>query len=749
MQAMAMAMAGAGPATARSGSAAVAADGVTTAKSARERDGLPEFGSTLLAKLGAAALYPQAQGNAAELSAQAQTNWEEASQTAAVKQQRVQQSEFDGRTLREPIAEPDIVPATAVQSQPNRNQPVTGLGRGLSVAVASDRSRKSLESGVSLSQSEAALHRSPAAVKSGADSRVAAGNRATTGSHGPSATEDTAAASSPPAPLQPAAPTGGQPIPVPAACWTSIPAPALFPPASPSSSSPLSLTLSLARSGSGSSLATLSGANLHALTSAAVEGDEWSGQTAEGLRSGANARTSGLTAQSMPSEVVNQSGGNGSRPSLASLGSSGESALPLSATELLAGGHSFLGDSPTGAIPTERSRGLEASLSSAATATSEANGASTVGMSALGQLTQAAKAGGQGGSSPVPAVSSSNAAGDVLPEAVTSTALQEKGVLAQPWVKAGRATGEVAESGSKAESEEGSLRAAASPSGSGGSLGAGLPPGSATRSAPAADFAALAPAASIFISEPLAPQRQAGRPQEPSSGIHRASTSAGAATPSAGSLNLVPAGTIPGLHGAVGDGANGRLATEGRGSTPASRDLFSEIDRSGSPAPAALTGNSRMVAVGVEDPAHGWLEVRAGGSSGQVTASLNAASPEAHAALHAQLAGMSAYLAEHDIGLRSLEITSHAGGGSSHLAGGDTGQGAPAGAQSGEGQGSAGRGGGGFGDSSGRSSSEGSRQAEPVEGMLTKQSSSAAGDLPSSAVVANAPRSPHLISVRV
>jgi hypothetical protein len=87
-------------------------------------------------------------------------------------------------------------------------------------------------------------------------------------------------------------------------------------------------------------------------------------------------------------------------------------------------------------------------------------------------------------------------------------------------------------------------------------------------------------------------------------------------------------------------------------------------------APAAAHSSARSVAVGVEDPAHGWIEVRAQGAAGQVSASLSAASPEAHAALRAQLPGMAAYLAEREVGVRSLGMGAEAGGFTGHAGAG-------------------------------------------------------------------------------
>jgi len=120
-------------------------------------------------------------------------------------------------------------------------------------------------------------------------------------------------------------------------------------------------------------------------------------------------------------------------------------------------------------------------------------------------------------------------------------------------------------------------------------------------------------------------------------------------------------------HSGTGSG----LATEDRGSgtVTLSADLWSRMDAAGAPPPASSNGSPRMFAVGIDDPGHGWIEVRAQGVPGQVTASLTAASPEAHSALHAQLPSMAQYLAEREIAVRNLAVGSHSSGDAGAFAG--------------------------------------------------------------------------------
>ena len=86
-------------------------------------------------------------------------------------------------------------------------------------------------------------------------------------------------------------------------------------------------------------------------------------------------------------------------------------------------------------------------------------------------------------------------------------------------------------------------------------------------------------------------------------------------------------------------------------------ELLTHMDSGGTVSASGVRLSPHAVEVGIEDPAHGWIEVRAQGVAGQVTASLNADSADARAALHAQLPGMAQYLAEHDLGVRDLGVS--------------------------------------------------------------------------------------------
>jgi len=130
------------------------------------------------------------------------------------------------------------------------------------------------------------------------------------------------------------------------------------------------------------------------------------------------------------------------------------------------------------------------------------------------------------------------------------------------------------------------------------------------------------------------------------------------------------AGLAPG-HAASGPAARAGIpAAPQAGEGLARGGALERMDGAGPAAASVGHLPARAVAVGVEDPAHGWIEVRAQGAAGQVSASLSAASPEAHAALRAQLPGMAAYLAEREVGVRSLAMGAEAGGFAGHAGAG-------------------------------------------------------------------------------
>ncbi len=93
------------------------------------------------------------------------------------------------------------------------------------------------------------------------------------------------------------------------------------------------------------------------------------------------------------------------------------------------------------------------------------------------------------------------------------------------------------------------------------------------------------------------------------------------------------------------------------GAHGASSDAFAALDSG----PAAEQGvllhaAPHQVAVGVTDPALGWVEVRAQRIAGQVAAALSTSSASSHAALSAVLPSMASYLQEHHAGVQHVHV---------------------------------------------------------------------------------------------
>jgi hypothetical protein len=138
----------------------------------------------------------------------------------------------------------------------------------------------------------------------------------------------------------------------------------------------------------------------------------------------------------------------------------------------------------------------------------------------------------------------------------------------------------------------------------------------------------------------------------------------------------------------VGQGPAGPLRAENsldsgtrQGAAVASEATpFQHLD-AGAPPVALLHGTPHQIAVGVHDPSLGWLEVQTQSSAGHISATLTAASVEAHASLAAQAPAITQYLADREVSVHSLHVHTQAG----------TQNGASGGEQSQSGSGNAGR----------------------------------------------------------
>ncbi|QNI34160.1 flagellar hook-length control protein FliK [Alloacidobacterium dinghuense] len=113
------------------------------------------------------------------------------------------------------------------------------------------------------------------------------------------------------------------------------------------------------------------------------------------------------------------------------------------------------------------------------------------------------------------------------------------------------------------------------------------------------------------------------------------------------------------------------------GTAASEADPFQRLDAVESPA-TLLHTSSHQIAVGVHDPALGWVEVQTQSSAGHVSATLTADSTEAHASLAAQAPSITQYLADRNVPVHSLNVHTQgdmqsgaSGGGQSQSAPGD------------------------------------------------------------------------------
>ena len=112
-------------------------------------------------------------------------------------------------------------------------------------------------------------------------------------------------------------------------------------------------------------------------------------------------------------------------------------------------------------------------------------------------------------------------------------------------------------------------------------------------------------------------------------------------------------------------------ASVGKNVVSSDASPFQRLD-SGETAPTLLHSSAHQIAVGVHDPALGWLEVQTQSSAGHISATLTAASTDAHANLTAAMPAITQFLADRNVPLHSLNVDtqgSAAGGGQSQQPG--------------------------------------------------------------------------------
>jgi len=157
----------------------------------------------------------------------------------------------------------------------------------------------------------------------------------------------------------------------------------------------------------------------------------------------------------------------------------------------------------------------------------------------------------------------------------------------------------------------------------------------------------------------------------------------GETAPPAVDLSTLARG-VTGAGGVVSMPIASASASSGATSAPDSRETFATLDAAGSTEkPTWIHASAQRVEAGYQDPALGWVGVRADSSGGVIHAQLVPRSADAAQALGGHLAGLNSYLAEHHTSVDTLAVASLESGWSGLDSGG---QGAGSGMQQGAGQ---------------------------------------------------------------
>lgn len=128
-----------------------------------------------------------------------------------------------------------------------------------------------------------------------------------------------------------------------------------------------------------------------------------------------------------------------------------------------------------------------------------------------------------------------------------------------------------------------------------------------------------------------------------------------------GGSNFVPAASAANVANSAGNTGLTHLPSA---AAHGASDAFAALD-SGTAAEhgVLLHAATHHVAVGVTDPALGWVEVRAERIGGQITAALTANSAASHAALTSVMPSMATYLQDHRAGVQHVHVETGLAGG--------------------------------------------------------------------------------------
>lgn len=146
---------------------------------------------------------------------------------------------------------------------------------------------------------------------------------------------------------------------------------------------------------------------------------------------------------------------------------------------------------------------------------------------------------------------------------------------------------------------------------------------------------------------------------------------------------------LAGMRGNPGASSGATEAPREASGAPGARDAFSALDaESSDPAPSWIHAGAHRAEAGFQDPALGWVGVRADANGGSIHASLVPASADAAAALGGQMAGLSEHLAERHTPVETLTLAAPEGQGREAGAAQSGNQGMQQGAGQGTGEGS-------------------------------------------------------------
>ena len=216
--------------------------------------------------------------------------------------------------------------------------------------------------------------------------------------------------------------------------------------------------------------------------------------------------------------------------------------------------------------------------------------------------------------------------------------------------------------------------------------------------------------------EPVSRAARAGEASGPAEhGKQLEGSQSGGAAGDAATLGRDAAG-VRGTISAAGGSAAGGSTAGGSAAAPSGSSTFAALDAGTDVgAPGWVHAGAHGAEAGFEDPALGWVGVRADVSGGAIHASLVPGSADAALALSGHLAGLSAHLAEQHTGVETLAVASPEAG----RAGWGAGQGSQQGFSQGMNQG-------GFGQAGQNSGQGGYAQPEPgVDSAVPAVSASA------------------------